>query len=149
VAPTTDAERALRCGPVRPTPLYDQLRGERINADVPPSDAPLHQGEDRGKHRLADAELSSATVGTQPSLAAADHPNTDLPPHEADSHQPAPPVKHYLPDSEPGLAPSLTAPSAAADQLANWSWFATAEPTDPAPVCPQRCSQHEGASLSS
>ena len=27
---------ALRCRPVGQTPIYDQLRGERINSDVPP-----------------------------------------------------------------------------------------------------------------
>jgi hypothetical protein len=48
VAPTVP----LRCRPVRPTPLYDQLRGERINADLPASEADPQPGDHPGKHRL-------------------------------------------------------------------------------------------------
>jgi hypothetical protein len=119
----------LRCRPVRPTPLYDQLRGERINADLPPSDGHLQQAADRGKHRLADGELGSATEDTRPSRIPSHRANTDVPPREADPHQRAHPAKHHLPDGEPGLAAAFTRPSAAADRITNWSWFATAEPT--------------------
>ncbi|MCA1697046.1 MAG: hypothetical protein LC749_21275 [Actinobacteria bacterium] len=115
---------------MRPTPLYDQVRGERINADVPPSDAQPHQLEDPGKHRLADVELGSATACTRPPRTAADRANADVSPRDADPQQRGHPAKHHLPDGEPGLAAAFTrSPAAAADPVASWSWFATVEPT--------------------
>jgi hypothetical protein len=119
----------LRCRPVRPTPLYDQLRGERINADIPPSDAQAQQVEDRGKHRLAHGELRSVTVCTQPPRTTAHRANADVSPHEADPQQRGHPAKHHLPDDELRLAATFTRPPPAADPAANWSWFATAETT--------------------
>ena len=120
----------LRCRPVRTTPLYDQLRGERINADVPPSAAQPHQLEDRGKHRLADGDLGSVTGCTRPPRTAADRANADVAPRDADPQQRDHPAKHHLPDGEPDLAAAFTRPPAAtADQVATWSWFATAEST--------------------
>ncbi len=113
--------------PVRPTPLYDQLRGERINADIPPSDAQAQQVEDRGKHRLAHGELRSVTACTQPPRTTAHRANADVSPREADPQQRGHPAKHHLPDDEPGLAATFTRPPPAADPAANWSWFATAE----------------------
>lgn len=119
----------LRCRPVKPTPLYDQLRGERINAGVPPSDAQAQQVEDRGKHRLTHGELSTVTVCTQPPRTAAHRANADVSPREADPQQRGHPAKHHLPDEEPGRAATSTRPPPAADPAANWSWFATAETT--------------------
>ena len=46
---------ALRCRPVRETPIYDQLRDEGINAEVAPSQtAPSLGGRPRRHRRLAD-----------------------------------------------------------------------------------------------
>jgi hypothetical protein len=119
----------LRCRPVRSTPLYDQLRGERINADVPPSAAQPHQLEDCGKHRLADGDLGSVTGCTRAPRTAADRVNADVAPRDAEPQQRDNPVKHHLPDGEPDLAAAFTRPPvAAADRVASWSWFATAEP---------------------
>ncbi|MGB9278661.1 MAG: hypothetical protein WCB57_01035 [Pseudonocardiaceae bacterium] len=116
---------------MRTTPLYDQLRGERINADVPSSAAQPHQLDDRGKHRLADGDFGSVTGCTRPPRTAAHRANADVAPHGADPHQRDNPTKHHLPDAQPGLAAAFTRPpAAAADQVASWSWFATAEPTD-------------------
>ncbi len=45
-------------------PIYDQLRGERINADVPASETDLQRVERPGKHRLlADAPSAAAVFG--------------------------------------------------------------------------------------
>lgn len=119
----------LRCRSVRPTPLYDQLRGERINADVPPSDVQPKQLEDRGKHRLADGDLGSVTGCTRAPRTAADRVNAAVAPRDAEPQQRDNPTKHHLPDGEPDLAAALTRPpAAAADRVASWSWFATAEP---------------------
>ena len=121
----------LPWGPVRPTPLYDQMRGERINADVPPGDAPPHQLEDHAKHRLADGEPGSPTVGTRPLRTATHRANADISPRDADPRQRGQPAKDHLPHGEPDAAAAvIRPPAAAADRVASWSWFATAEPTD-------------------
>jgi hypothetical protein len=52
---------SLRCRAVGQTPIYDQLRGERINADVPPSTVESDRLVSSGKHRLG-AEASSSTA---------------------------------------------------------------------------------------
>ena len=45
----------LRYRPVRETPIYVQLRGECLNAEVPPREADPHQVDHHGKHhRLAE-----------------------------------------------------------------------------------------------
>jgi hypothetical protein len=112
--------------PVRSTPLYDQLRGERINAEVPPSDPQSHQGQDRGKHRLPPDELSSVTTCTRPPRIAAHRAHTDLSPREDYAQPQGHPAKHHLPDGEPTLPTAFTQPPSAADRAASWSWFATA-----------------------
>jgi hypothetical protein len=55
----------LRCRPVGQTPIYDQLRGERINADVAPSTTALHAHS--GRHRLDEETPSAAAVVARPS----------------------------------------------------------------------------------
>jgi hypothetical protein len=44
----------LRCRTVSQTPTYDQLRGERINADVPAGEADPHPVRRPGRHRIRD-----------------------------------------------------------------------------------------------
>lgn len=51
----------LRCRAVSQTPAYDQLRGERINADAPASDADP-QIDHPGKHRLRDDPPGAGAV---------------------------------------------------------------------------------------
>ena len=62
----------LRCRPVSPTPIYDQLRGERINADVPATGAEPSQVDHPGKHRLPGGAPSAAAVSVRTSGAGAD-----------------------------------------------------------------------------
>jgi hypothetical protein len=58
---------------VSQTPTYDQLRGERINADVPASEANPQLTDRPGRHRVReDTPTDSAVPG--PSLG----PATDL-----------------------------------------------------------------------
>jgi hypothetical protein len=70
--------RVLRCRPVRETPIYEQLRGERINADVPPSEAASPPVGRSGRHRrLAETTVPSAVCappGPGADLAAHQHP---------------------------------------------------------------------------
>ena len=58
---------ALRCCLVGQTPIYDQLRGERINAEVPPSHADSHRPADPGRHRRGAQAPSAAAVEVRPS----------------------------------------------------------------------------------
>lgn len=53
------------------TPTYDQVRGERINADVPASEGDQHEVDYLGKHRLqSDAPVVTAVCGSSPGPGA-------------------------------------------------------------------------------
>lgn len=64
------AKSPLRCRTVNQMPIYDQLRGERINADVPASrssDADQLPVDHCGKHHLlADPPVPAAVFGPGP-----------------------------------------------------------------------------------
>ncbi|MGH3982155.1 MAG: hypothetical protein ACRDST_05580 [Pseudonocardiaceae bacterium] len=47
------------------TPIYDQLRGERINADVPATGDEPHQANHAGTHRLPTGGPGPAAVFTR------------------------------------------------------------------------------------
>lgn len=67
------ADLPLRCGPVAQTPIYDQLRDERINADVPATGADPPPVGHPGKHRLlGDGPSASAVTGPPGPGAALD-----------------------------------------------------------------------------
>ena len=74
---------ALRCRPVWETPIYEQLRGERINADVPPTETALPRVGRPGRHRqLADTTGPVplyAPPGSGADLVAAQHPIPGIP----------------------------------------------------------------------
>lgn len=58
---------ALRCRTVSLTPTYDQLRGERINADVPASETDPQPVDRPGRHRIPDGTLAApAPSGPSP-----------------------------------------------------------------------------------
>ncbi|MDQ4033235.1 MAG: hypothetical protein M3332_13625 [Actinomycetota bacterium] len=50
------------------TPIYEQVRGERINADVPASEADPQRADDHGKHRLSPETPMPAEVFGPPGL---------------------------------------------------------------------------------
>ena len=52
---------SLRCRSVGDTPIYDQLWGERINADVPPSIPDAHRLGHSGKHRRSEDVVGPGT----------------------------------------------------------------------------------------
>ena len=61
---TSSTGPPLRCCPVGQTPIYDQLRGERINADVPATGADPQRVDHAGKHRLpAGAPVPTEVFG--------------------------------------------------------------------------------------
>lgn len=62
----------LWCRAMSQTPTYDQLRDERINADIPASEAVPHEVSYSGKHRLV-ADPSLAAVCGSPPGAGVDH----------------------------------------------------------------------------
>ena len=56
--------RAPTVSPMGQTPIYDQVRGERINADVPASGVDPQRVEDHGRHRLRpDTSVPAAVFG--------------------------------------------------------------------------------------
>ena len=57
------------------TPIYEQVRGERINADVPASGSDPQQGDEHGKHRLLPDTPVAAAVFWPPG------PGDDLAPN--------------------------------------------------------------------
>jgi hypothetical protein len=65
------ATAALWCRVMRLTPTYDQLRDERLNADVPASEAGT-QVDHPGRHRLRDDAPAAAAVGGSSSGPGAD-----------------------------------------------------------------------------
>jgi hypothetical protein len=71
------AEPPLRCRPMGQTPIYDQLRGEPINAEVPATGADPQRVDHPGKHHLADVPVAVAVFGAPGS-------GTDLGAHRHD-----------------------------------------------------------------
>lgn len=124
---------------VSQTPIYDQVRGERINADVPASDVDVPASESDldprthlGRYHLrGDGSTAASVCGSSPGSEA------DLAGDWAgfgtgDSDHPG---KHWLRDDALGAAGVCgPAPGLAADFAENWSWFGTGEPgsVDPA-----------------
>jgi len=136
------AAAALRCRAVSHTPTYDQLRGERINAAVPASEADPHQVDHPGKHRPRDDAPTAAAVG-----GSSPEPEADLAEDWSwlaliDSDQPG---KHRLRDDAPG-APTVDSPprGPAADLAKRWSCFGTGEPARAGPANATR-SAHSSA----
>jgi hypothetical protein len=84
---------------VNQTPTYDQLRGKRINADVPASEADLDPRTHRGRHHLReDGSTAAAVCGSSPGSGvdlAGDWAGFGT----GDSDHPG---KHWLRDDAPG-----------------------------------------------
>src|SRR5437763_1459265 len=57
---------SLRCRAMGQTPIYDQLRGERINADVSPSAVPAHHLAHPSRHFLGEEPPSATVVEVRP-----------------------------------------------------------------------------------
>ena len=125
------------------TPTYDQLRGERINVDVPASQAGV-RGRPAdpesltgpGRHHLRDdAPTAVAVFGPSPGSGAglaADWPG--LRTGDCD-----PRGKHAVADDPPD-APEVSSPcqEPGADLAESWSWFATGKPASADPVISAR-----------
>ena len=61
---------SLRCCPMRETPIYEQLRGERINADVPSSETGPSRVGHPGRHRLVPDTTGSVAACRPPGPGA-------------------------------------------------------------------------------
>lgn len=116
--------RPLRWRVVRQTPTYDQLRGERINADVPASEVHPDWCDRPGRHRLADDTPAAAVCGPPPAprgqgaeewsgfgTGGIDRPG-----------------KHRLRDHAPAAVTVCGPSGGPATDHAGWSWFGTTEP---------------------
>ncbi|MGH3751858.1 MAG: hypothetical protein ACRDRP_04020 [Pseudonocardiaceae bacterium] len=91
------------------TPIYDQLRGERITADVPATGAELQQADHPGKHRFRTGQSGPAAAlwGPQAALPPAAHARQEPAPRASDP--PAPGVRVAV-FSSLSTAPSLPTP---------------------------------------
>lgn len=97
----------LRCRTVSQTPTYDQLRGERINADVPAGEADPHPVDRPGKHRIRD---------DMPAGSA----RSDLEP----GHDPTEDWPGFMPgNSDRSGKHQLRRGPSRADSAQDWSWF--------------------------
>lgn len=113
----------LWCRAMSQTPTYDQVRGERINADVPASEADPHELDDPGKHRLrADTPIAAEVCGPSPG------PGAELAEDwsgfaTGDSELLG---KHCLrADLPAATAVCGPLPGPGADLVGGWSWFGT------------------------
>jgi hypothetical protein len=66
------ADPASTVSAMSPTPIYDLLRGERINAEVPAADVGPPLVEHGGKHRLPVGALTAVAGFDEPPGAVAD-----------------------------------------------------------------------------
>lgn len=97
----------LRCRTVSQTPTYDQLRGERINADVPAGEADPRPADSPGRHRIRDDMPAGSPV-------------SDLGP----GGDPAENWSGFAPgDSGPSGKHQLRPGAPRADPAQDWSWF--------------------------
>lgn len=120
----TPARAPLRCRTVTPTPTYDQLRGELINADVPASEADL-QLDHPGEHRRGDNPPVGVVFGL-PSGQGADFAERRSWPAIVDIDRPG---KHRLRDDGAGVSVVFEQfPAPEADPAEDWSWFETGGP---------------------
>lgn len=110
---------------VRQTPTYDQLRGERINADVPPSEVDPDWLDRPGRHRLREDALAAAAVCGPPPRSRGEGAEEWCGVGTGIDH----PGKHRLRDHAPA-ATTVRDPTRgpATDRAEGWSWFGTKEP---------------------
>jgi hypothetical protein len=93
------------------TPTYDQLRGERINADVPASETDPQPVDRPGRHRIPDDTLAApAPSGPSPERGKSGKDRSGFATGDSD-----PSGKHQLRDEAPA-APERRASLFAADK---------------------------------
>jgi hypothetical protein len=114
----------LRCRTVSQTPTYDQLCGERINADVPAGEADPHPVGRPGRHRIRDG---------MPAGSAVSDPDPGGDPIEdwagSATGDPDRSGKHQLRDEAPAESVRRLSAGPRADLAEDWSWFKTGKPS--------------------
>jgi len=115
----------LRCRTVSQTPTYDQLRGERINADVPAGEADPHPVSRPGRHRIRDdMPAGSAVSDLDPGVDSIE----DLSGFATGGSNRS--GKHQLRDETPAESVVRRLPAGPpADLAEDWSWFETGKPS--------------------
>lgn len=105
------ARPPLRCRTVTQTPTYDQLRGERINADVPASETDPQPVDRPGRHRIPDDTLAAPALSEpSPERGESAEDWSGFAPDDSD-----PSGKHQLRDEAPA--------GPRADPAESTSWF--------------------------
>lgn len=121
------------------TPTYDQLRGERINVDVPASQAgvpaspaDLESLARPGRHHLRD-DAPTAVAAFGPSRGSGVDLAADWSGCTTGDFDPR--GKHAVADDPPG-ATEVSGPSRelGADLVGSWSWFETGKPAGADPT---------------
>jgi hypothetical protein len=124
------------------TPTYDQLRGERINVDVPASQVGVAASPvdpepftRSGKHHRRDDDRPTGVAAFGPSPGSGAGLAEDRPRFSTDG--PSPPGRHSVLDDPPG-AREVSGREPPADLAESWSWFRTGKPAsaDPATATP-------------
>jgi hypothetical protein len=118
----------LRCRAVS-TPTYDQLCGERINADDPGSEADPYSVDHPRKHRIRGDVLGADTAcGPPPGPGA--HSAKDW--SWCATDDPDRPGKHRIRDDASGADTACgPPPGPGAHSAKDWSWCATDDPDRP------------------
>jgi hypothetical protein len=109
---------------VRQTPTYDQLRGERINADVPASDVDPDWLDRPGRHRLGDYTSAAAAMYSPPPRSRGEQAEewSGFGTGGIDDR----PGKHRLHDHAPAAAAACgQSRGPATDRAEGWPWFGT------------------------
>lgn len=106
------------------TPTYDQLRGERINADVPAGEADPHPVGRPGRHRIRDdMPAGSAVSDIDPGGDSIEDLSGSA---TGDSDRSG---KHQLRDEAPAESVRRVSARRRADVAEDWSWFETGKPS--------------------
>jgi hypothetical protein len=115
----------LRWRAVRQTPTYDQLRGERINADVPASKVDPDRLDCHGRHHLQDdAPVAPAVCGPLPGPRREQAEDwSGFGTGGVDR-----PGKHRLRDHAPAAAVCGPSLGPETDPVEGWSWFGQNKP---------------------
>lgn len=109
----------LRCRTVSQTPTYDQLRGERINADVPAGEVDPHTVGRPGRHRIRDAMPAGSTVSDPDPAGDSIEDRSGYAPGDSDRSG-----KHQLRVEAPAESVVRRMSAGPRSDLAHdWSWF--------------------------
>ena len=115
----------LRCRTVSQTPTYDQLRGERINADVPAGEVDPHPVGRPGRHRVRDGMPAGSAVSDPDPGGDSIEDRSGFAPGDSDRSG-----KHQLRvEAAAGSVVRRVSAGPRAGLAEDWSWFEAGRPS--------------------